>query len=99
MQGPQENGIAGPINAICNLIQQEHGAIPTVLHYFQDWDCYNGRIFNIWELDVIFQGRIPYDALKKISEANQVKEPLFNDQISFKFLSLEIEASGAFPQI
>ena len=75
------------------------GHIPSVYHFFKDWDCYEGRVFDTWELDVIFGDRIGLDTFREIGEVNQTKEKLFNDQISFKFLSLEIEASGAFPQI
>ena len=56
-------------------------------------------MFELWELYVIFGGRIPIERFKQIGEVNQTKEKLFNDQVSFKFLSLEIETFGAFPQI
>ena len=34
------------------------GNTQTVHHFFNPYDCYEGRTFGLWELDIIFEGKI-----------------------------------------
>ena len=58
------------IDLINKNIHAEMGHIPSVYHFFKDWDCYEGRVFDTWELDVIFGDRIGLDTFREIGEVN-----------------------------
>ena len=66
-------------------------------HFFQAYDCYDGRIFEHWEICMIFKDKVKPDVFLHLTEDNQdKKEQLSSGQLSFKYLCNEIEMSNFF---
>ena len=60
--------------------------VPNLATFFEGFDVYKGRIFEIWELMEIFEGKVIEKALKALSEENQKVDKLYNDTISYQYL-------------
>ena len=62
-------------------------------HFFQPYDCYEGRIFEIWELCIIFEEKVPEQVFWELAGENQKIAPLKAGVIEYKFLANELELS------
>ena len=62
------------ISIICDYIRRAAGNIPSVHHFLAPYDCYEGRIFEVWELEIIFEGNVPRQVFVEIAESNQEQE-------------------------
>ena len=69
--------------------------VPSVVEFLKQYDPYEGRRFDLWELDIIFKNKINETVFKQLSEDNQNKESLRNGQITLKYLINSIETSRA----
>jgi hypothetical protein len=55
------------INAALNLIAPH---IPNLSSFFEEYDCYQGRIFAIWELKEIFNYKVNEKIFFDMGEEN-----------------------------
>lgn len=58
-------------------------SVPSIQQFFNEFDAYEGRVFNIWELEKIFGNTVAKKAFEEMAEANQDVEPLRNNKISY----------------
>ena len=54
--------------------------------FFEVYDVYDGRIFDLWELSDIVDNRINKNDLIQICEENQKTQRLLNNTVSYEFL-------------
>ena len=73
---PERNKTDHHIKILCDHIKKEAGNIPSVHHFFRPYDCYDGRIFDIWELFIIFDGKIDERIFWELAEVDQLKRAL-----------------------
>ena len=54
--------------------------------FFEEYDVYDGRIFEVWELEEIFRYHVTEAELRRLCEENQVSSKLRNKTMEYKFL-------------
>ena len=54
--------------------------------FFEEYDVYDGRIFEVWELEEIFDYHVTAAELRRLCEENQESAKLRNRTMEYKFL-------------
>lgn len=60
--------------------------IPSLNEFFLEYDVYDGRIFELYELQDIFARKLSINDINRMCEDNQNKERLRNKTLQYKFL-------------
>ena len=71
---------------IVKLIKTLKPYVRDLNEFFEEFDCYDGRIFKLWEIVNIADNNITEKDLQGLRDENDRTERLFNDEISYKFL-------------
>ena len=58
----------------------------SITEFFEPFDIYKDRIFEMWEILDIFQYKVTQADLNKICEANQESARLRNGTVSYEYL-------------
>lgn len=75
---------------VYNSIQSQMPNIPSLLNFFNKFDAYQGRVFNAWELGIMFPQLDP-QVLENLYLKNQEKSPVKKGDVQLSFLIDEIE--------
>ena len=65
--------------------------------FFEEYDVYDGRLLEVWELEEIFDFHVTAAELRRLCEENQETAKLRNRTLEYKFLHGVIRTSPDCP--